>query len=44
VDNIITKEKLNLKNPYSVEKAIELMIELYFEKLKDSVQINFFRL
>ena len=27
VDNTLTKEKLNLKNPYSVEKGIELMIQ-----------------
>ena len=26
VDNSITKEKLNLKNPYSVEEGIKLMI------------------
>ena len=26
VDNSITKEKLNLKNPYSVEDGIKLMI------------------
>ena len=27
VDNTITKEKLNLKNPYSVEDGIKLMIK-----------------
>ncbi|MGE0051424.1 MAG: epimerase, partial [Arcobacter sp.] len=27
VDNSITKEKLNLKNPYSVEDGIKLMIK-----------------
>ena len=27
VDNTITKEKLNLKNPYSVEDGIRLMIK-----------------
>lgn len=27
VDNTITKQKLNLKNPYSVEEGIELMIK-----------------
>ena len=27
VDNSITKEKLNLKNPYSVEEGIEMMIK-----------------
>lgn len=27
IDNIITKEKLNLKNPYSVEEGIRLMIK-----------------
>lgn len=26
VDNSITKEKLNLKNPYSVEEGIRLML------------------
>lgn len=27
IDNIITKEKLNLKNPYSVEEGISLMLK-----------------
>lgn len=27
VDNSITKDKLNLKNPYSVEDGIKLMIK-----------------
>jgi nucleoside-diphosphate-sugar epimerase len=27
IDNTITKEKLNLKNPYSVEEGIRLMIK-----------------
>ena len=27
IDNTITKEKLNLKNPYSVEDGIRLMIK-----------------
>ena len=30
VDNTITKEKLNLKNPYSVEDGIRLMIKKKF--------------
>jgi len=30
VDNTITKEKLNLKNPYSVEEGIKLMLSVEF--------------